>query len=141
MIDSLGRGEMDPSTVYIPSATYREAIEWWAAGRAVCGTIEDANVCVARPDSGAAVAPITRLLLQQEPVPPPIELHADMRRGEPAAIVDSTAGFEDPDSSGRTIGCLMDAPARGVVYFNRAMPGPMTLVVQASVAGVALAVP
>jgi hypothetical protein len=141
MLDSLARGELDPTTVYIPSATYREAIEWWAAGRAVCGTIEEANVCVARPDPGAAVAPFTKLLLQQEPVPAPIVLHADLRRGDPAAVVDLVRGFERPDSGGRVIAAPPNAPRRGVVYFNRAMTGAITLVVEASASGASRPVP
>jgi len=141
MLDSLARGELDPTTVYIPSATYREAIEWWAAGRAVCGTIEEANVCVARPEPGAAVAPFTKLLLRQEPVPAPIVLHADLRRGDPAAVVDLVRGFERPDSGGRVIAAPVNAPRRGVVYFNRAMTGAITLVVEASASGASRPVP
>lgn len=141
MLDSLARGELDPTTVYIPSATYREAIEWWAGGRAVCGTIEEANVCVARPEPGGMVAPITQLLLQQEPVPPPIAVHADLRRGDAAAVVDSARGFERPDSGGRVIARPANAPMRGVVYFNRAMPGAITLVVEASATGASRPVP
>lgn len=132
MLDSLARGLVDPATIYIPSATYREAIEWWAHGRVVCGTIEEANVCVARPGPAAAAAPLTRLLMQQEPVPPPTVLHVDFRKGEPAGVVDSVAGFQPPDTGGRLVARLPGAPSRASVYFSRPLIGAITMVVEAS---------
>ncbi len=132
MLDSLSHGLVDPATIYIPSATYREAIEWWARGRIVCGTIEEANVCVARPGPATAVAPLTRLLLQQEPVPPRTVLHVDLRKGEPAGVVDSVAGFQPPDKGGRIVARLPGAPSRASVYFSRPLVGDITMVVEAS---------
>jgi Family of unknown function (DUF6311) len=130
MIDSLKRGLLDPTTVYIPSATFREAIEWWARGRVVCGTIEEANVCVARSDS-KQLAPLTRLLLQQEATPPPTVLHVNLR-GEDAAFVDSTRGFQINDSAGRVIARPIAGPSRADIYFSHPLTGPITLVVEAS---------
>jgi len=132
MLDSLSRGLVNPETVFIPSATYREAIEWWARGRVVCGTIEDANVCVARPDSSGAAAPLTRLLLQQEPVPPPTVLHFDLRGGDVAGVVDSTIGFQTPDTGGRVIARPPGGPSIATVYYSRPLMGAVTLVIEAS---------
>jgi GrpB-like predicted nucleotidyltransferase (UPF0157 family) len=132
MLDSLAHGLVDPATVYIPDATYREAIEWWARGRVVCGTIEEANVCVARPGPAAAVAPLTRRLLQEEPVPPATVLHVDLRKGDPAGVVDSIAGFQRPDSGGRFVARPANGPSRASLYFSRPLAGAITMVVEAS---------
>ncbi|GEM_PF-396093 len=132
MLDSLARGLLDPATIYIPSATYREAIEWWAHGRVVCGTIEEANVCVARPGPTTAVAPLTRLLMQQEPVPPSTVLHVDLRKGDPAGVVDSMAGFQRPDTGGRLVARPPGGPSRASMYFSRPFMGNVTMVVEAS---------
>jgi hypothetical protein len=132
MLDSLSHGLVDPVTIYIPSATYREAIEWWARGRIVCGTIEEANVCAARPGPAAAVAPLTRLLMQQEPVPPPTVLHVDLRKGDPAGVVDSVAGFQRPDTGGRLVARPPGAPSRAAMYFSRPLAGDITMIVEAS---------
>jgi hypothetical protein len=130
MIDSLKRGLLDPRTVYIPSATFREAIEWWARGRVVCGTIEEANVCVARPDTSPP-APLTRLLLQQEPTPQPTILHFDLRRGD-AGFVDTTLGFQIGDSGGRAIAQPIAGPSRASIYLSRPVTGAITMVIEAS---------
>jgi GrpB-like predicted nucleotidyltransferase (UPF0157 family) len=132
MLDSLARGVLDPATIYIPSATYREAIEWWAHGRVVCGTIEEANVCVARPGSASAVAPLTRLLMQQEPASPATVLHVDLRKGDPAAVVDSMAGFQRPDTGGRLVAHPPGGPSRASMFFSRPLMGDITMVVEAS---------
>ena len=125
MLDSLERGLVDEGTVYIPTAFYREAIEWWARGRVVCGTIEEANVCVARSGRNSA-APLTRLLLAQEPTPPPITLHVDLRTGNQGAV-DSTSGFGADSGTGRVIS---DAEAR--IYYGRPFLARVNLVVDAA---------
>jgi GrpB-like predicted nucleotidyltransferase (UPF0157 family) len=130
MLDSLRSGLLDPTTVYIPNATYREAIEWWARGRVVCGTVEEADVCVARP-TAQHPAPLTRLLLAQEPTPPPTVLHFDLR-GDDAGFVDSTTGFVRGDSGGRLLTQPIVGPTRASVFFSRPLTGPVTLVVEGS---------
>ncbi len=125
MLDSLERGLLDEGTVYIPTAFYREAIEWWARGRVVCGTIEEANVCVARSGRNAA-APLTRLLLAQEPTPPPITLHVDLRTGNQGAV-DSTSGFGADSATGRVI-----SDPQAHIYYGRPFLAPVNLVVNAA---------
>jgi len=124
LIDSLKRGLLDDHTIYIPSATYREAIEWWAGGHALCGTIDGANVCVAR-DSATAAAPLTRLLIAQAPGRSGSVLHFDLRGGQPASV-DSIRGFMPPDSGGRRI-------ARGdaEIFYSRPFTGDVTLAINA----------
>jgi hypothetical protein len=96
----------------------------------VCGTIEEANVCVARPDTSPP-APLTRLLLQQEPTPQPTILHFDLRRGD-AGFVDTTLGFQIGDSGGRAIAQPIAGPSRASIYLSRPVTGAITMVIEAS---------
>jgi hypothetical protein len=133
MLDSLERGQVDDRTVYVPSLPYREAMEWWDKGRVVCGTIDDANVCLARSASNAA-EPMTQRLLMQEPLPPPTSLHIDLRTGDQGPV-DSTSGFGSDSATGRVI-----SGHRAEIFFGRPLTGPLTLIIDAKAVDTTLAV-
>ena len=134
MLDSLERGFVDPGTVYVPSAPYREAIAWWDRGQVVCGTLEGANVCVARTGPNAR-ATLTQLLLSQEPIPPPVVLHVDLRTGDQGAV-DSTTGFGSDSALGRVI-----SGRHADVFFGRPFEGHTLVVVDARAVDTTEAVP
>ena len=134
MLDSLEHGFVDPWTVYVPSAPYREAIEWWDRGRVVCGTVEQANVCVARTGPNARTT-LTQLLLAQERMPPPVLLHVDLRTGDQGAV-DSTTGFGSDSALGRVI-----SGRHADVFFGRPFEGHTLVVVDARAVDTTEAVP
>jgi hypothetical protein len=129
MVDSLRQGLVDPATVYVPNAGFREAMMWWTDRRLVCGTIDGANVCVSR----AGASPLAAWLRAQESPQAPLILHVTLSNPGLPPAVDSAPGFAPAGPEGRLIPRWADGAQ---LRFARPFARPVTVHVEASAAGV-----